>query len=827
MNPRAASRALLALTGAALALPGLAPAAHAQPAAASDAPAVALQWGHHQDASRRSPDAPQAAPRLRADTLLFKVQSPQQADSGWVLSLTQDSWSGATPVATAPRSAQGNRPWLDAGLVIGGASPMLTGTVMLDRENRPQRLDRETGQWVPDTELVHTLATASPETRRQLDAQWRHRNAWGELRAGGGFSDERDFQSRFAHLEQSLSFNEEQGTLSLGASHTRNQIRATLDHDAAPYLTKGGQAAHIENRRGLQVFQGQRQEWTLSAGMVHALNPGALLELRLLRSGQRGELSDPYRATTVLFAPPAPGALRSANLQSLLEQRPDQRRQWQLDGQLILHLPGPDAALHLGLGRFADDWGVRARCQEVEWFQPLAGSSLLSLRAKRYRQSAASFYTPYLVTAQAYRELSVDAQGQPVIRNYDARLLPAHFSSDVRLASQHTRTLGLGWSTPLGGAWRLELGIERTHQSSAAGSGSGIAYTSAHLGLGLGLEGPSPPSGAHVHTGHAASAPLLPAGVQAPHLGEPAGHWMLGWRLMQTHDAEPLRQHGRPVSDAEVAEQACQPARCSVRPLAMTMRMQMLELGRSLGPRTHLMLMPQFVQMRMDMRPLEGVGVLDPSVHHGRHESAALGDTQLHLHQVLTTPDAPAQWVLGLGLSAPTGRVGLRTRRAHQQEPQALDFGMQTGSGTWDLLPSLSALGRLQGWDWGLQLSGSWRFGRNSAGYALGDRQQAQAWLARPLAEHWALSLRVAHTRDAGLRGQRRVARGTQSPADFEANQGGRLTEAGAGLLWTRLPAPFAAGRLALEWTEPLAQRVRGTQLGRSNGLLLSWSQPF
>jgi hypothetical protein len=258
----------------------------------------------------------------------------------------------------------------------------------------------------------------------------------------------------------------------------------------------------------------------------------------------------------------------------------------------------------------------------------------------------------------------------------------------------------------------------------------------------------------------------------------------------------------------------------------MSMRMQMLELMVGLNERVSLMLMPQLMRMAMDSRLLAGT-VADPSVHVGHHESTGLGDTQVHA--VVKLVDAPGRrWLLGIGLSAPTGDSGLRHRRSHQQTPRAMDYGMQTGSGTWDLLPSLTLLGEADRWAWGGQLDGVMRLSsRNAQGYALGDRWSASGWLARRLGAELSASLRAAVAVEGALKGQRGDAPTGSSPADFPGNQGGRFADLGFGLNLGALPGSARGSSVGIEWLLPLHDQLRGQQLPRRGTLVMHWSHHF
>jgi len=759
------------------------------------------------------------------------------------LAVTQDSWSGATPVTTAPASALGNRPVRTgpAGqLVTVGASPMINGRVGLDALDRVLAIDPASGTLQPAPAVVHTLSSASPETRQQFDGRLTHRLGDGTLALGAGVSREPDHHSRFVSLARRFDLDQNLSTVNLSSSLTRSDILATLDHDAAPYITKTAYRDRLENQSGRQVLQGRRHELAVSVALSRVLGPGALLEAHAGFTHSGGDLSNPYKLTSVIFAPrdaADAAGVTQGNLQALLEQRPTRRRQWNAGAKLVLHHAPSDGALHLGYGLARDSWRIRAHRFEAEWFQPLGQGWMVSPRLRYYTQSAAGFFRPYLVSHQSYRQVRIGADGSPQITNFDPALLPAHFSSDTRLAGFGSLGVGLGVSKTLGHGLSLELGVDAMRQAGRLKMGGGgegahadlrslAANAVLRLDFGAAMEGRV--ATPEAHAGHSeGSGFVVPSGIAMAHAAESAGAVMLGLRQVVKRQGGTLQQGTRGVDDADVAALGCSGTVCTATPTRMAMRMQMLELTVGLSDQLSLMLMPQLMRMAMDSRLLAGAVAVDPSLNLGHHQSAGLGDTQVHA--VLKLDGVPGRrWLLGLGLSAPTGDSDLRHRRSHQKAPLDMDYGMQTGSGSWELLPSVSALAGSDGWAWGAQLSGVVRrTARQAQGYTLGDLWSASGWLARHLGADVSASLRAAVSVEGAIKGQRRDAAIGSSPADFPGNQGGRYAELGLGLNLGALPGSARGSSLGIEWLLPLRAELRGLQLPRRGTLAMHWSHHF
>ncbi|HVQ25450.1 MAG TPA: hypothetical protein VMV01_09730, partial [Planctomycetota bacterium] len=256
--------------------------------------------------------------------------------------------------------------------------------------------------------------------------------------------------------------------------------------------------------------------------------------------------------------------------------------------------------------------------------------------------------------------------------------------------------------------------------------------------------------------------------------------------------------------------------------------MQMIMVDVSYAPTSwlNLMLMPSFVAMKMDVRPLDSEAP-DPQHSSHDHESGGVGDTGLYA--LLEAFEAPGHELhLGLGLSAPTGSVNEKTDRSHQQEDAYTHYGMQLGSGTWDFLPSLTYNGAWRRLSFGGQLSGTVRLeDENDAGYALGDVFQATGWAGFALTRWLNATARGLYTWQGHIRHQYDRRHDESGPMDFPSNYGGQYVDLGLGLAAAATSGPLAGQRLALEWLQPLHDDVDGYQLERVGSLQASWSLAF
>ncbi|HTQ99235.1 MAG TPA: DUF3570 domain-containing protein, partial [Candidatus Acidoferrum sp.] len=400
---RRLSSALQALTASALLLPGV------QSALAQDTTgdSANVQFSSFSEGRRNTALDTRADP-LHAYTVELNATKILPDGNALHVGLLQDSWSGATPVTVAPAAFGGNRPVLvnaGSGTAVAGASPVVNGSLLLDRTLRPVQGGGD--------ELV--LSSASPEVRKQVELGYDINAPTRHHAVDAGYSTEPDFRSWHADWHSRFDFNRQQTTLAIGAGYVHSDIDARLDPALLPYLSLDPDSPSYHRNGANVTMQGVRTDRNLSLGLTQVLNHDAVIDISASVEASDGLLSNPYKAMTVLFVPPealAAGAgTFSADVRALPEQRPDERRQQSVDVRYVQYFGATDAALHVDAGYSHDDWGIASGSIELQWVQPL-GNWQLSPRVRWYSQTAADFHAPYLVTPQHFRAIARDSQGR-------------------------------------------------------------------------------------------------------------------------------------------------------------------------------------------------------------------------------------------------------------------------------------------------------------------------------------------------------------------------------------------------------------------------------
>lgn len=429
-SPKAAERAALrALMLAALALPGLTPPM----ACAQESDQAGLQVGNYQESTRRLVGYSQAQQPISAQHLHSGTTIRLADRLNARFNFLQDTWSGATPIATGPLAFFGNGYQPFEGL--SGASPYLQiSNAVFDTEFRPRRLNQNF-ELVPAEEVSHTISSASPEVRKQVDFTLTRELSSGSLDAGGGVSSEPDYLSRFGSLTYRWDLDRKRTTMKAGASYTSSRTKAQLDHDAAPYFFESGidqdsfqqlgngHLVNLDDGFGSRALEGDRRDWGSYVGLTRVLSRTALLETAVGYTRSTGYLGNPYKATMIAFVDPAqalgPFGELTGFAVGFLEQRPRERNQGTWSLGYVQHIARLDAGLHLKYRLFRDDWKITSHTLEAEWVQPLGHGLTASPRIRYYSQSAAKFYQPWILSKHPFMPQALDEQGRPLYIDID------------------------------------------------------------------------------------------------------------------------------------------------------------------------------------------------------------------------------------------------------------------------------------------------------------------------------------------------------------------------------------------------------------------------
>jgi hypothetical protein len=284
----------------------------------------------------------------------------------------------------------------------------------------------------------------------------------------------------------------------------------------------------------------------------------------------------------------------------------------------------------------------------------------------------------------------------------------------------------------------------------------------------------------------------------------PAGQIMFGYTYMHMHMSG-LYQGTREISPAEAFAEGF-----STLHTEMEMDMHMFDVMYAPTDRLTLMAMlPYKTESMLHLRndntrftqSADGIGDLEVMALY-----TIFGDIRKGGHRL----------VLNAGISFPTGSINVRDHNGGDPSLPLvlLEYPMQFGSGTYDLMPGLTYLGDAGRWSWGAQTIETVRFGRNYHGYRFGNQYFVSAWGAYGVTDWFAPSLRVVGNWLEDIQGSDPGLATNTTPEARPNLRGGRRLDLLFGINVYVPKGPLKGSRLMLEGGIPIYQDLDGPQLG-------------
>jgi hypothetical protein len=308
------------------------------------------------------------------------------------------------------------------------------------------------------------------------------------------------------------------------------------------------------------------------------------------------------------------------------------------------------------------------------------------------------------------------------------------------------------------------------------------------------------------------------------------GGWMLSYRYMNMQ-MDGMRSGTNRVPASEVFAD-----NYAVTPENMTMQMHMLGVMYAPTEKLTLMLMANYIDTTMDHLVNPAVA---PMINSGESdfttESSGLGDVKIStLYRFYLEENRKAHF--GLGLSLPTGSIDEKddTPAMGGRQRQQLPASMQLGSGTFDLLPSLTYVQQFEDWSWGAQASGVIRLeSENDNDYCLGHKFELLGWAGYNLTDWIGLNGGLSYGYAGELKGDQKDV-GIMAPGmrrsvttAFGENYGGERLDVIFGVSLLKPTGWLEGHRLALDLRLPLWQDLNGYQLETDSVLAIGWQKAF
>ncbi len=330
------------------------------------------------------------------------------------------------------------------------------------------------------------------------------------------------------------------------------------------------------------------------------------------------------------------------------------------------------------------------------------------------------------------------------------------------------------------------------------------------------------------HPGSHAAAPAAPHGMMMPaptplgvgraRVVKP-GQLMLYYRYMRTQKNQLLDGHDK-LSPSQVATlpnhfagRPGQPATYRSSPQNMTMQAHVFagQVGITDGFSVAIGV-PYIIKKRTAVTFKGPAGTTELGTF--TNKTSGFGDVAVS--GLVKLYDDPVHHLhLMAGVSFPTGSItqeGVTLQPNGQTGKRRLAYGLQLGTGTFNLLPGLTYWGAHGRWTWGVQAAGQINLGRNDEGYTFGDRAFVTAWGSANWGYGVFTSVRLSQTYMGAIEGADPTVVGP-SPTTDPKNYGGWKTLASFGLDYRVPEGPLKGVTPGIEFTVPLYQNLNGPQL--------------
>jgi hypothetical protein len=296
-----------------------------------------------------------------------------------------------------------------------------------------------------------------------------------------------------------------------------------------------------------------------------------------------------------------------------------------------------------------------------------------------------------------------------------------------------------------------------------------------------------------------------------------AGQVMLGYDYTHTHMGG-LYEGTKEVSPAKVFSQGF-----GVVHTGMDMDMHMFDVMYAPSDQLTLMSMLPYTQMTMNHLTSTGTRFTQSTEGFGDLDMMALwtvyGDSCAGGNRI----------VLNAGVSFPTGSIATKDHKDGKlSEPLVqLEYPMQLGSGTYDLLPGISYLGDSANWTWGAKTLETVRFGRNDHDYRLGNEYGGSGWVAYAFTDWFAPSLRVEGKEWENITGADPALATNPTPEGRPNLRAGSRVDLLFGLNLYVPKGVLTGNRLYIEGGLPIYQDLTGPQLGTAWMIGAGWTYAF
>ena len=266
------------------------------------------------------------------------------------------------------------------------------------------------------------------------------------------YSEESDYRSIGASLNDAIDFNEKNTTLLWGISHSFDHV---LPNEGERYSYGTHVDATIDSPLRKDDTEGL-------IGVTQLLDPNTIAQVNFTMGYSDGFLNDPYKRV-VFDNFPFYGAIYT----TFPEKRPGYKFRQILFFALDHYFEKVKGAVEITYRLSHDSYGIWANTVSLQWNQKIGRHVIISPLFRFHTQTAADFYATHFA-------------GDPTFA-FSSMPLPDYYSSDYRLSELNTFTYGVKVSAKLAKHLSIDLAYKRYEMFGTDGTTSAAQYPKAHV----------------------------------------------------------------------------------------------------------------------------------------------------------------------------------------------------------------------------------------------------------------------------------------------------------------------------------------------------------
>ena len=308
-----------------------------------------------------------------------------------------------------------------------------------------QTFSRPSGNGQYDIAVGNTpLDDTFKDTRAQLNISWSdliNPESDYTYTLGTNLSREFDFRSIGLSAELARDFNQKNTTISGGFSVAAEEYnpKGAIPISLTSMAIRGNFATEDEFNTAFEATRSSSSK-TISSGefllgWTQIVNRTTLMQFNYGYADKSGYLTDPFKIVSIINS-------QGIAQDYIYESRPETRAQHSVFGLVKKHLD--ESVIDFSYRYTTDDWEIDSHTFDLHWHIFADGGSFWEPHIRLYQQSAADFYSTYLVQGEA---------------------LPQFISADYRIGEMTSITLGLKYGFELNEDQRAEVRLEYYRQT--------------------------------------------------------------------------------------------------------------------------------------------------------------------------------------------------------------------------------------------------------------------------------------------------------------------------------------------------------------------------